>query len=142
MKNPYHLLKLDLHEFDALLEDLGVFSLRASQNQLTTSQSKEVITYFEKAHDQALKLIQKYLELQGKSAILGSRDLTVEAFHAELIDDGKLWLDMIIQRIQYDPLYSKKIEADFLQAIQKNYSFALSKFDKKMFGLLNEDQNL
>ena len=123
-------------EFSAALEELGVYINRASQNSLTESQARELIIHFELTHELALKVIQKYFEKQGKGPFSGSRDTTVEAFHAELIDDGKLWLDMIIDRIQYNPIYSMEVQAKFLHQIQKSYWDSLIKFEKKMKDLL------
>ena len=124
-------------EFIVALEDLGVYIRRASQHSLTESQARELIIHFEVAHELALKVIQKYFEKQGKGPFSGSRDTTVEAFHAELIDDGKLWLDMIIDRIQYNPIYSMDIENKFIHQIQKSYWDSLIKFEQKMKDLLD-----
>jgi len=68
----------------------------------------------------------------------GSRDATVEAFHAELIDDGKGWLDMIIDRIQYNPVYKIDSQATFLSNIRKKYIRLLERFERTMTKKLEE----
>ncbi len=127
-----------LQDFSIALEDLNVFVQRARKNGLTEAQSRELIINFEVAHELALKLINKYFQHQGKGPFSGSRDATVEAFHAELIDDGKVWLDMIIDRIQYNPVYSMDTQAEFLNNIQHNYIDSLEKFEKTMEEKLDE----
>ncbi len=127
-----------LHEFSVALEDLNVFVHRARKNGLTEAQSRELIINFEVAHELALKLINKYFQHQGKGPFSGSRDSTVEAFHAELIDDGKVWLDMIIDRIQYNPVYSMDTQGKFLNNIQHSYIDSLEKFEKMMEDKLDE----
>lgn len=127
-----------LEEFSIALEDLDVFVQRARKNGLTEAQSRELIINFEVAHELALKLIRKYFEHQGKGPFSGSRDATVEAFHAELIDDGKVWLDMIIDRIQYNPVYSMDTQGKFLNNIQHSYIDSLEKFEKTMKEKLDE----
>ncbi len=127
-----------LQEFSVALEDLNVFVQRARKNGLTETQSRELIINFEVAHELALKLINKYFQHQGKGPFSGSRDSTVEAFHAELIDDGKVWLDMIIDRIQYNPVYTMDTQAKFLNNIQHSYIDSLEKFEKTMEEKLEE----
>lgn len=127
-----------LHDFSVALEDLSVYVQRARKIGLTESQARELIINFEVAHELALKLIGKYFQKQGKGPFSGSRDATVEAFHAELIDDGKVWLDMIIDRIQYNPVYSMDTQAKFLDNIQHSYINSLGKFEEKMNEKLEE----
>ncbi|MDI1321956.1 MAG: nucleotidyltransferase substrate binding protein [Algoriphagus sp.] len=127
-----------LKDYSLALEDLNVFVQRARKNGLTESQARELIINFEVAHELALKLINKYFHKQGKGPFSGSRDATVEAFHAELIDDGKVWLDMIIDRIQYNPVYSMDTQAKFLNNIQHSYIDSLDKFEETMTEKLEE----
>lgn len=127
-----------LEDFSVALEDLSVYVQRARKNGVTEAQARELIINFEVAHELALKLISKYFQKQGKGPFSGSRDATVEAFHAELIDDGKVWLDMIIDRIQYNPVYSMDTQGKFLENIQHSYINSLEKFEKTMEEKLDE----
>ena len=40
-------------------------------------------------------MLKDYLEAQGLSDLIGSRDATRSAFQNGLIEDGQAWLDMI-----------------------------------------------
>ena len=119
-------------EYKAALEDLRIYIQRAKKSILNEGQSRELIINFEVAHELGLKVITKYFEKLGKGPFSGSRDATVEAFHADLIDDGKGWLDMVIDRIQYNPIYPIDTQEDFISNIKNKYIRLLDKFEDKM----------
>jgi nucleotidyltransferase substrate binding protein (TIGR01987 family) len=125
-------------EFSSALEDLRIFIQRAKKGGLTESQSRELIINFEATHELALKVLVAYFKKQGKGPFTGSRDLTVESFHADLIDDGKSWLDMVIDRIQYNPIYEIDTQHVFLENIQKKYLRLLDRFENTMEKKLEE----
>lgn len=119
------------------LDDLELYAARAKK--LNTSESnRELIINFEITHELALKLMGKYFEKMGKGPFSGSRDLTVEAFHAELIDDGKAWLDIVIDRIKYNPVYEMDSQHDFVDRVLKIYIPMLEKFEDIMSKKLDE----
>lgn len=127
-----------LEEFSTALVDLTDYAKRAKNGKLTESQSRDLMQHFEVAHELALNVITKYFKQIGKGPFSGSRDLTVEAFHAELIDDGKAWLDIVIDRIQYNPVYEIDTQEKFLENIQKRYLRLLQRFEETMGKKLNE----
>ena len=117
--------------YSKALDELELYATRA--RKLNTSEaSRELIINFEITHELALKLMGKYFEKMGKGPFSGSRDLTVEAFHAELIDDGKAWLDIVIDRIKYNPIYEMDTQQDFVERVHKIYIPLLEKFEKAM----------
>lgn len=126
-----------LEEYQVALEDLRSYIQRARKIGLNESQARELIINFEVAHELALKVMTKYFEKQGKGPFSGSRDLTAEAFHADLIDDGKAWLDIVIDRIQYNPVYAIDTQDKFLDNIQHKYIHMLEKFEDVMSDKLN-----
>ncbi|MHA7130218.1 nucleotidyltransferase substrate binding protein [Algoriphagus namhaensis] len=125
-----------LKEFGLALEDLQVYVERAKKGPLNESQSRELINSFEVTHELALKVMSNYFQRQGKGPFSGSRDLTVEAFHADLIDDGKAWLDIVIDRIQYNPIYEIDTQAKFIENIKKLYMPLFHRFEMSMGKLL------
>ncbi len=90
----------------------------------------EIVRLFESCHEKALDTIRTYFNEQGRPPFSGSRDITVEAFHEDLIDDGQGWLDMIIARIQYNPLYPGNYLGSFSENIVKNYFPLLESFER------------
>lgn len=127
-----------LEEFSAELMDLTDYGKRAKNGKLTEPQSRDLLSHFEATHELALNVITQYFKQIGKGPFSGSRDLTVEAFHAELIDDGKAWLDIVIDRIQYSPVYEIDTQEKFLDNIQKRYIRLLQRFEDTMSKKLNE----
>lgn len=127
-----------LEEFSTALEELVIYASRGEKSSYTESQSRDLIINFEVCHELALKVIGKYFEKHKKGPFSGSRDATVEAFHAELIDDGKSWLDMIIDRIQYNPVYNIDTQSNFLENIRKKYIRLLERFERTMMKKLEE----
>ncbi|PZX59172.1 nucleotidyltransferase-like protein [Algoriphagus ratkowskyi] len=127
-----------LEEFSRELVDLTDYANRSKSGKLTETQSRDLLKHFEKTHELALDTITQYFVKIGKGPYSGSRDLTVEAFHAELIDDGKAWLDIVIDRIQYNPVYDIDTQENFLENIQKSYIRLLQRFEETMGKKLNE----
>ena len=120
-----------LELYSKALEDLELYAQRAKKLS-TTEANRELIINFEITHELALKVMAKFFEKIGKGPFSGSRDATVEAFHAELIDDGKAWLDIVIDRIKYNPVYEMDTQQDFVERIQKIYIPLLEKFEDNM----------
>lgn len=125
-------------EFGVAQDDLRIFVQRAKKHPPTEAQSRELITAFEVTHELALKVMAKYFQKQGKGPFSGSRDLTIEAFHADLIDDGKAWLDIVIDRIQYNPVYSIDTQKIFLENIKAKYTRLMERFEDTMGKLLDK----
>ncbi|MCE7055805.1 nucleotidyltransferase substrate binding protein [Algoriphagus sp. AGSA1] len=133
-KNPGQILV----EFSNSLEELVDYSTRAKSSGFVEAHSRQLLGSFEKTHELALDLLTSYFKQFGKGPFSGSRDLTVEAFHADLIDDGKAWLDIVIDRIQYNPVYPIDTQERFLENIQKRYTRLLQRFEDTMSKKLNE----
>lgn len=127
-KNPGQILV----EFSNSLEELVDYSRRAKSSEFGEAHARQLLCCFEKTHELALDLLTSYFKQLGKGSYTGSRDLTVEAFHAELIDDGKAWLDIVIDRIQYNPVYEIDTQEKFLENIQKQYIRLLQRFEDTM----------
>jgi nucleotidyltransferase substrate binding protein (TIGR01987 family) len=119
-------------EFTIALDNLRNLTKRNKSDEFKDSHARELLTGFEVAHELGLKVITKYFQKQGKGPFSGSRDLTVEAFHADLIDDGKAWLDIVIDRIQYNPVYSIDSQSKFLENIATKYLRLLNRFEDTM----------
>jgi nucleotidyltransferase substrate binding protein (TIGR01987 family) len=126
-----------LEEFSSALEELKIYAIRAQKSD-SPQANRELIINFEITHELALKVIGKYFQKMGKGPFSGSRDATVEAFHADLIDDGKTWLDMVIDRIQYNPIYELDTQKQFLENIKTKYIGLLVNFEETMGKKLDE----
>ncbi|MBD3628992.1 nucleotidyltransferase substrate binding protein [Cyclobacterium sp.] len=119
-------------EFINLLNDLRDLIQEGKSHGMNDDTRSRLVRLFEKTHDAALETIAAYFRKQGKAPFSGSRDATVEAFHADLIDDGQGWLDMIICRIKYNPLYPGDYLGSLAENIVNKYIHFLEDFERSM----------
>ncbi|MCC5936399.1 MAG: nucleotidyltransferase substrate binding protein [Lunatimonas sp.] len=116
--------------YQAALEELSELIDRAKTKGLLETQRQEIVRNFEVVHDLALETMHAYFKEQGRAPFSGSRDATVEAFNEDLIDDGQGWLDMIICRIKYNPLYPGDYLGSLSDSVVKNYIKLLENFER------------
>jgi nucleotidyltransferase substrate binding protein (TIGR01987 family) len=78
----------------------------ARQRPLSELEQQGLIQGFEFSHELAWNLLQDYLQHQGISGIISSRDATRLAFQNDLISDGEGWMAMIKARNQSSHTYN------------------------------------
>ena len=69
-------------------------------------------------------LVRSYLGTASPGALsemVGTSRANMTRLLEELIDDGKGWLDMIIERIKFNPLYTEDFQVEFAEKIAKKY---------------------
>ncbi|WP_209330594.1 nucleotidyltransferase substrate binding protein [Lunatimonas salinarum] len=118
------------NQYQVALEDLRELIDRAKAKGLLETQRREIVQHFEGVHDLALETMHTYFREQGRPPFSGSRDATVEAFNEDLVDDGQGWLDMIICRIKYNPLYPGDYLGSLSDSVVKNYINLLENFER------------
>jgi nucleotidyltransferase substrate binding protein (TIGR01987 family) len=78
----------------------------ARQRPLSELEQQGLIQGFEFSHELAWNLLKDYLQHQGITGIIGSRDATRLAFQNDLIRDGEGWMAMIKARNQSSHTYN------------------------------------
>jgi nucleotidyltransferase substrate binding protein (TIGR01987 family) len=78
----------------------------ARQRPLSELEQQGLIQGFEFSHELAWNLLKDYLQYQGITGIIGSRDATRLAFQNGLILDGETWMAMIKARNQSSHTYN------------------------------------
>jgi nucleotidyltransferase substrate binding protein (TIGR01987 family) len=78
----------------------------AAERDLSELEQQGLIQGFECTHELAWNLLKDYLNHQGITAIVGSRDATRLAFQNGLISDGETWMEMIRSRNQSSHTYN------------------------------------
>ena len=95
-----------------------------------------VIQRFEFTHELAWKVLKDYLDYEGLQNITGSRSASRLAFNIGLIDDGKIWMDMIESRNKTLHTYQESILEHEYAKVRKVYYPSFVAFQHKMQTLL------
>jgi nucleotidyltransferase substrate binding protein (TIGR01987 family) len=105
--------------FSKALQTLTEAIELAQQRPLSKLEKQGLIQGFEFTHELGWNVLKDYLENQGFTEIIGSRDATRTAFKNALIADGDTWMDMIKARNQTSHTYNldlaESISQDILQ---------------------------
>lgn len=80
-----------------------------------------LIQRFEYTHELAWKVMKDFLEEVGNVKIYGSKDATKEAFAADLIHKGELWMEMIKSRNQTSHTYNEATADEIFSKVIHEY---------------------
>lgn len=99
-----------------------------------------IIQRFEYTHELSWKVMKDFLEDVGEVKMYGSKDATKEAFAAELITDGDVWMDMIKSRNKTSHTYNEEIADEIFKNIITQYHPEFLAFRDKMEALRSGNQ--
>jgi len=94
-----------------------------------------LIQRFEYTHELAWNVMKDFLGEIGEVKMFGSKDATKEAFAAELIQDGEIWMDMVLSRNKTSHTYNEETADEIFLKIMHQYHPAFLAFRDKMEGL-------
>ena len=103
----------------------------SQQRELSSLEQQGLIQSFEFTHELAWKMLKDYLEYQGITNIIGSRDASRLAFQNELIQDGEVWMQMIEARNQTSRTYNIKVAQAVVESILMQFYPALNQLANK-----------
>lgn len=112
----------------------------AEERELSKLEQQGLIQSFEFTHELAWNVLKDYLEYQGITGIIGSKDATREAFKNGLISNGEAWMDMIKARNQTSHTYNPAIAEEIVEDILERFYFSFESMAKK-FTELSEKQD-
>ena len=98
----------------------------------TNIEKQGIIKAFEFTHELGWNVMKDYLEYQGISNLIGSRDAIRESFRVGLVDDGEVWMAMIKSRNLSSQTYHEATADSIIQQIVNSYQDALRKFADKL----------
>ena len=101
--------KQRLENFAKALSNLNEAVELASERPLSKLEQQGLLKSFEFTYELAWKSIKDYLEVQGLSGIIGSRDAFRLALQNGLINEGDTWQDMVDDRNLLSHDYDEKI---------------------------------
>lgn len=127
-----------MNRFQERREDLNKAVNRleeALQEEVTDIIIDGILHRFEFSFELAWKTMKDYLEFQGLVTNLGSpRETIKEAFSAGLIEDGEIWIKIMLARNSLSHLYDEETSREIYEEIK---SIFILEF-KKLISKLNE----
>jgi len=106
-------------------------------NSLNDLEKQGVIQAFEFTHELAWNVIKDFFFYQGNAEIRGSRDAVREAFKFGLLNDGDVWMEMIISRNKTSHTYDEHTANEIVENVLEKYIEEFNAFDSKMQELKN-----
>jgi len=118
----------------ALATVKSAVELAASRN-LTDLEKQGMIQGFVFTFELAWNVMKDYLEEQGITDIIGSKNAVRHAFNKDLIEDGQAWMDMIKGRNLASHSYDEETAEKLLKEIISIFYEQFTTFEKKMNAL-------
>ena len=92
-----------------------------------------VLHRYEFTFELAWKTIKDCLEEQGiVGKIGGPREILKEAFSAGLIENGEVWMDMMLSRNELSHLYDEETSREIYDDIKEKYILEINKLVQKL----------
>ncbi|MEQ1665429.1 MAG: nucleotidyltransferase substrate binding protein [Bdellovibrionales bacterium] len=123
--------------FDNFISALGQVQQAVNlskSRELSDLEKQGLIQAFEFTHELAWNVLKDYLEFQGISGLIGSRDTTREAFQKNLITDGDAWMEMIKSRNLTSHTYNKNVANKIVASVISSYLKCFADLQNKMNG--------
>ena len=105
------------------------------QKNLNDLEEQGLIQAFEYTYELSWNVIKDYLNFQGITEIIGSRDAFRMAFNRDLIEEGHIWMDMIESRIKSLHTYNEEVVKEILIKIRENYFDQFIQLENKLKSL-------
>ena len=107
----------------------------AANRELTDLEKQGTIQGFEFTFELAWNVMKDYLEEQGITGIIGSKNAVRHAFNKDLIEDGQVWMDMIKDRNLASHVYDEETAENLFTAIKDIYYIQFVKLAEKISSL-------
>ncbi len=105
----------------------------ALKEEVTDLEIDGILHRFEFTFELAWKTMKDCLEDQGIVGKIGSpREIIKEAFAAGLIENGEIWMDMMISRNELSHLYDEETSREIFDDIKEKYILEINKLVKKL----------
>lgn len=99
-------------------------------NEFTQLEQEGIIQRFEYTYELAWKTMKDYLQDNGITILneITPRNIIKEAYAAKIIDDGQVWIDMMLHRNILSHTYDFSKFQEVLKAIHERYFDAIDNF--------------
>lgn len=122
--------------FDNFLKALAQLQKFIDKKELSELEQQGLIKSFEYTYELAWTTLKDYLEFQGETELLGSRDCIRKSFQIGLISDGETWMDMLKSRNKTSHTYNQETADEITTAVFDVYHPLFINFRDKMTRLI------
>ncbi len=112
----------------------------AHERGLSELEEQGLIQGFEFTHELAWKVLKDYLEHQGISDIIGSKGAVRSAFKNGLIENGEIWMTMILDRNRSSHTYNLDVAREIAERILADYFPQFKKMAERFNAILAESE--
>lgn len=114
-------------------------AIKLSQKRILSNlELQGLIQAFEFTHELAWNVLKDYIEHMGGQKMIGSKDTTREAFQKGLIQDGQIWMDMILSRNLSSHTYNEDTAKQIADRVITEFYPAFNQLFSKMEYLKND----
>ena len=131
--------KLRYNNFIKALQTLRRAVDLSGERELSELEKQGLIQGFEFTHELAWNVLKDYLEEQGLTGIIGSKNAAREAFKNGLISDGDAWMDMIKARNLTSHTYNTNVAESISIDILTRFYPAFAEMEQR-FGQLYQQE--
>ena len=91
------------------------------KGELSDLEEQGLIKAFEYTYELAWNTIKDYLQYQGDTTIMGSRDAIRSAFSLGIIEQGEVWMEMLKDRNRTSHTYNEATADEIASSIIDDY---------------------
>ncbi|NDV27426.1 nucleotidyltransferase [Desulfovibrio sp. JC010] len=110
----------------------------AGERELSDLEEQGMIQGFEFTHELAWNVLKDYLQHQGISNLIGPKDAVRSAFQNGLIDNGEVWMTMILDRNRSSHTYNEETAKEIATRILEDYHPAFQQIAERFKTIRDE----
>jgi len=130
--------KQRFQNYKKALEVVKSAAALAASRELSDLEKQGVIQGFEFTFELAWNVMKDYMEEQGVTGIIGSKNSVRQAFNIGLLDDGQVWMEMVEGRNISSHTYDEETADKLYKKIINDFYKPFMAFKEKMNLLENE----
>jgi len=111
----------------------------ARQRELSELEKQGLVQGFEFTHELAWNVLKDYLEEQGVTGIIGSKNAVREAFRNGLVEDGEAWMAMITSRNLSSHTYNQEVADEIVDNVLTRFYPAFERLARTFAALAEKD---
>lgn len=104
----------------------------SKERDLSDLEEQGLIQGFEFTHELAWNVLKDFLEHQGITNLIGSKDAVRTAFRNGLIDNGEVWMTMILDRNRSSHTYNLDVAREIADRILDDYYSEFRKLAQRL----------